>query len=57
MIERLDAQADAVNCAEDTFFFFPQPNVLKRCLSSYRTEAFKFGKKSTGFGSNSIYMQ
>lgn len=21
MIERLDAQADAVNCAEDTFFF------------------------------------
>lgn len=23
MIERLDAQADAVNCAEDTFFFFP----------------------------------
>lgn len=30
MIERLDAQVDAVNCAEDTFFFFPQPNMCCR---------------------------
>lgn len=29
MIQRLDAQADAVNCAEDTFFF-SQPNMLLR---------------------------
>lgn len=53
MIERLDAHADAVNCAEDTFF---QPNTCPGGdVSCYPSEAFKYGKISTDFGSNPTY--
>lgn len=43
MIERLDAHADAVNCAEDTFF---QPNMCPRgdisCYPSKHLNLEKF---------------